>query len=226
MTLVLNTSCNNQVQIYESIQGEGMDSGLPAFFVRLQGCNVHCFFCDEKDTWILRDNNSVELEAPQILDTLEKLNPELKRVIITGGEPTEQNISPLIRLLLANDFQVSVETAATGNYVDELLADYGGRFSITFSPKDLYSKNSYTADKRIWAKCSEIKFVVASPEASNYLLNTIIPNLAQSNNQCPIFLVPDWYNLEPNKKLVIELLKKYPNRFRMGFQLHKIVDMP
>lgn len=228
MNLILHSSGERIAEIYESIQGEGMDMGLPAFFIRLQGCNVHCFFCDEKETWIKRENNSIELSANEILETLEELNPLLKRVVITGGEPTEQKLETLISLLIKNNYKVSVETAATGEFLQDLFKEYNSNIplSISFSPKEVYSKNSAIQDEKIWARCDELKFVIANEEAIEYLINSIIPNLQKHNNPCPIFLVPDWYNFDKTKVMVQKLLTKYPSRFRLGIQLHKLVEMP
>ena len=97
---------------------------------------------------------------------------------------------------------------------------------ISFSPKELYSKSSSIQDERIWQFCSEIKFVIANSQAPEYLLTRIIPQLKKYSNNCPIFLVPDWFNMDANKKIIIELLNQYPNRLRWGVQMHKLVDMP
>ncbi|MBI1799016.1 MAG: 7-carboxy-7-deazaguanine synthase QueE, partial [Candidatus Eisenbacteria bacterium] len=38
-------------EIFLSIQGEGPGAGIPAHFVRLQGCDVGCRWCDSRYTW-------------------------------------------------------------------------------------------------------------------------------------------------------------------------------
>ena len=39
-------------EIFQTIQGEGVFTGLPAIFVRLQGCPVGCPWCDTRHTWV------------------------------------------------------------------------------------------------------------------------------------------------------------------------------
>ncbi|MEF1220566.1 7-carboxy-7-deazaguanine synthase QueE, partial [Photobacterium damselae] len=38
-------------EVFETIQGEGVFTGVPAIFVRLQICPVGCSWCDTKQTW-------------------------------------------------------------------------------------------------------------------------------------------------------------------------------
>ena len=219
MTFILHQSTETQPEIVETIQGEGVHTGVPSFFIRLQGCRVHCFFCDEKETWVNRENNSIEAETDEIIDQLEIMNSLLKRVVITGGEPTEQPVAKLIKALQAKSYEVAIETAGTGEYTQEIL-DNEDLF-VTFSPKEVYSKSSSIQDQRIWSRADELKFVIANQEAEQYLLQQVLPKLKEANNSCPIFLVPDWYNQETTKEQVLELCKQYPGHFRMGFQLHK-----
>ena len=37
------------VEDFVSLEGEGLHTGTPTYFIRLAGCNVHCVFCDTKE---------------------------------------------------------------------------------------------------------------------------------------------------------------------------------
>jgi len=49
-------------EVFETIQGEGFFTGVPAIFIRLQGCPVECSWCDTKQTWV------IDLEKETSLD--------------------------------------------------------------------------------------------------------------------------------------------------------------
>jgi 7-carboxy-7-deazaguanine synthase len=230
--LIINQSIDAKPEIFETVQGEGLNAGLPAIFIRLQGCDVHCAFCDEKDTWLRRENNSLVMSVEAILDYISSLHSTVRRVVITGGEPTQQELKELILALMIAGYEVAIETAATGYFTVDLFYDYPKKLFVTFSPKEIYSTTKI-ADERIWAKADEIKFVIANAAARDYTLNTIIPNLQKINHLShkassikPVFLVPDWFNLSATKDIAWQTLRENPEILRMGFQSHKLLEMP
>ena len=236
-SLTLNKT-NNQVQIFETVQGEGMFLGVPSFFIRLQGCSVRCFFCDEKKTWALGTKNEQILNYEEILEQLQIMNSGLKRVVITGGEPTEQDIVPFIKFLNNHGYKVALESAMTGKYAQAVL-DYifvqEQSFWLTFSPKAIYSEAGEPSDERVYSLAHEIKFVIADDKAVDFLENTLLPKILFKDSvketavengvvqpsSKPFFLVADWNNLKENQARILELLKKYPETLRIGIQAHK-----
>lgn len=77
--------------IFHSIQGEGALAGEPMAFLRLAGCSVGCHECDTDYSVHER------LEIGEILQRLaEVLRPHTSRVWITGGEPTDHDLAPLV----------------------------------------------------------------------------------------------------------------------------------
>lgn len=76
--------------IFQTIQGEGALLGVPMVFVRLAGCSVGCPQCDT--------NYSVaeRLTIAEILARVESVRGDASWVYVTGGEPTDHDLWPLL----------------------------------------------------------------------------------------------------------------------------------
>ena len=95
-------------EVFYSIQGEGATAGLPAVFVRLQGCSVGCAWCDTKYSWDPEAGRAVDL--PALVD--EAAAFPCRRAVVTGGEPLESPLFvPLLRGLAGRGFVIEVETS-------------------------------------------------------------------------------------------------------------------
>jgi 7-carboxy-7-deazaguanine synthase len=96
-------------EVFHSLQGEGPSAGTPAHFVRLQGCDVGCHWCDTKYSW------SFEAGAEVSVDQLRDRAQELGRadlLVVTGGEPLAQTgVRSLLEAGLERWARVEVETS-------------------------------------------------------------------------------------------------------------------
>jgi 7-carboxy-7-deazaguanine synthase len=114
-------------ETFFSIQGEGATAGLPAIFVRLQGCSVGCAWCDTKYSWDPTAGRAVTLDA--ILEEIASY--PCHRVVITGGEPLESTLFvPLAAALAEEGFRIEVETSGTLPPPPEAGADIQWNVSV------------------------------------------------------------------------------------------------
>lgn len=76
----------------DTIQGEGINAGYPATFIRLQGCTLECVWCDTLDVW--RHGN--EYSFDEVLDLLQphiyKYEWGQQHIVLTGGSPLKQQM--------------------------------------------------------------------------------------------------------------------------------------
>ena len=110
-------------EIFYSLQGEGRNTGTPATFIRLCGCNLGCPFCD---TDFLQGK---EMSDDEIIAEVIK-NPA-SLVVITGGEPSLQLTYAFVEKLHDAEKYVAIETNGTHVIPDNV--DW-----VTVSPKQSY----------------------------------------------------------------------------------------
>jgi len=131
--------------MFETIQGEGAYTGIPAIFVRLQGCPVGCPWCDTKHTWTLdnalmssaekvlnktqESEHFFETDESGILALFAQQGYVAKHVVITGGEPCMYDLVGLTQVLHDQGYSTQIETS--GTY--EICCD--DRTYVTVSPK-------------------------------------------------------------------------------------------
>lgn len=101
------------MEIYRSVQGEGMLMGVPTTFVRFFACNLRCSWCDTKYSWSVREGGTWEtLPAGEVAERVQALGA--RHVVLTGGEPTLQKELPrLAALLKESGHHLTVETNTT-----------------------------------------------------------------------------------------------------------------
>lgn len=76
----------NVIEVFESIQGEGLTQGQHALFIRFAGCNLRCSICDTKYTWDLKGDAESPVQTMPFGDLLMKASG-VRRIVFTGGEP-------------------------------------------------------------------------------------------------------------------------------------------
>lgn len=107
----------NVHEVFRSISGEvgEIPQGSIAWFIRFQGCNLRCSWCDTKRAQEI-DIPGHEV-GPTTADTIADSIPVNSNVILTGGEPYCQPLDELfalIELLHAKNCRVQIET--NGSY--------------------------------------------------------------------------------------------------------------
>lgn len=144
-------------EIFFSIQGEGLNAGQPAIFVRFGNCNLKCTWCDTKYTWHPEVRDNVEASLERVFAEVRKY-PQCQHLVITGGEPMlQQDAIRAIRNEFP-DYYIEVET--NGSQEPRCEADVD---LFTVSYKTSNSGNAPYELKTRGPKCV-YKFVVCAPD--------------------------------------------------------------
>ncbi|MFZ4504543.1 MAG: 7-carboxy-7-deazaguanine synthase QueE [Methylovulum sp.] len=188
---------------FYSIQTEGYFAGTPADFIRLQGCSVGCTWCDTKHSW--SSKKGVEKSVAEIIGDLKSIGIS-NHVIITGGEPLEQDLSELILALISGGYFIAIETSGT-----EPLQE--GINWITCSPKNFKKK---TLDS-VLSFADELKFIYTDESDEEFIMNSLRKTGAKH-----AYIQPNYDNQEATQKAV-EYCKK--TGFKLSLQMHKYIEI-
>jgi organic radical activating enzyme len=98
-----------------TVQGEGVNSGKQAAFIRLGGCNLTCTWCDTPYTW---DTSRYDLKVENTrydIDEVVSLLPKVPIIVISGGEPLLQynSLEILCNRLISQNYKIEIETNGT-----------------------------------------------------------------------------------------------------------------
>ena len=187
-------------EYFLSVQGEGINTGRLALFIRFGQCNLVCSFCDSKKA--LKNYKSYSLA--DIEKILIKYRSKTKWIILTGGEPLLHDLSLLIKKVKHYKYKIAMET--NGTIYQSWLNNIDW---ITVSPKSGSKINN-----KVIKKASELKFVIVKPEDIKFA-EKFMPFE-------PSFLMP----VNNDRKVVRMIIKyletsKYKDYFRLGIQMHK-----
>ncbi|WP_105245078.1 7-carboxy-7-deazaguanine synthase QueE [Psychrobacter sp. Marseille-P5312] len=213
-------------EIFYSLQGEALTSGLPTIFVRLTGCPLRCVYCDTEYAFTGGERQSLDA----IIATI-KTYP-CKRICLTGGEPLAQpNAIELMQRLLSDGYEISLETAGALSVKDVPAA--------VSKMMDLKTPSSGEAAKNLWSNLDhltqhdQIKFVIMNRTDYDWAKATLIEHQLDKRVGTiwfsPMFTVADDIDdaVSPEVPVLARELAEWiltdalPVRFQL--QLHKII---
>ena len=218
------TTLNIAEMFSDTVQGEGISSGVVSTFMRLQHCTLNCKWCDTTEVW--RQGNPYTID--EVLSLFEKYGliekfSAKQHLILTGGSPLKQqqaleiliqtfslvyNFKPFIEVeneavLMPSEFMVQNVNQWNNS---PKLANSGMRESVRYKPEVLRKMSSL---KNSW-----FKFVIDSEsdwdEIQNYYLNLDLIRKPQ------IILMPKGQTreeLQQTRELTVELAIKHNVRF-------------
>jgi 7-carboxy-7-deazaguanine synthase len=112
-------------EIFYSLQGEGMLTGVPSVFVRLAGCPLRCKWCDTKFAW---SESAGEFHTAEEVKKKIEVYPT-QHVVVTGGEPMMHAGFDEFIVGFAGEKHITIETAGI-KYIPNLRCDL-----MSISPK-------------------------------------------------------------------------------------------
>lgn len=190
---------------FYTVQGEGAHAGTPAYFIRLGGCDVGCFWCDVKESWNAEAHPKHTPES--LADAAADSGAPV--AVITGGEPCMHRLDELTDALKARGLRNHIETSGahplTGTW------DW-----VTLSPKKFKP-----ARDEFYALAHELKVIV-------YNKHDLAWGESHSVRMVPTalrFFQPEWDERDSSVPMILNYIRENTH-WRISLQTHKYMGIP
>jgi organic radical activating enzyme len=191
---------------FYTVQGEGGNTGQAAYFIRLGGCDMGCWWCDVKESW----NASLHplTHAEEMAERASQY--PAKAVVVTGGEPVLYNLGYLCRKLKEKGIRTFLETAG----VRKLTGEWDW---ICLSPK-----KGMLPLEEYFSLADELKVIIHNESD----LRWAEANAARVQNAgCLFYLQPEWSVHDRILPEIIGYVKDHPE-WKISLQTHKYMNIP
>lgn len=215
-------------EMFETIQGEGVYTGVPAVFIRLQGCPVGCAWCDTKHTWdtsesdqrdfgiiLAKQNETREWSQVSADDLIRyyQTSYTARHIVITGGEPCLYDLRPLTEAFENIGCQCQIETSGTS----EVLVS--PKTWVTVSPK-INMKGQLPVLESALMRANEIKHPVGTGKDIEQL-DTLLAGVTL-NDSTVIALQPISQKPRATELCIQTCIQR---NWRLSVQTHKYINI-
>lgn len=201
-------------EMFLTLQGEGVQAGRRAVFVRFAGCNLWsgreqdrasaiCRFCDTDFVGTDGAGGAKFADAAELVAAVAEFwgaDPAHRFVVLTGGEPMLQVDDALVDTLHAAGFEIAIESNGT-------LAVHPGIDWVCISPKAGSQVVQRQGDelKLVWPQPGSDVADLETWDFAHYLVQPLDSAAAEANHAAAIDLVmarPQWrLTLQAHKAL-------------------------
>lgn len=191
------------VEIFESLQGEGRNTGRPCVFVRFAGCNLSCPWCDTDTA------KRFSLELGELLREIKSFRA--KSVVLTGGEPTiAAGMPKLVAELKREGYWIAVETNGLKSPGWLQFVDY-----VAVSPKAEFA--SLYGGEETLREADEVRIVASGEDVAGFC-----EKMRQRIAACDYYVSPCDKDGEIDFATAKSVLSRLEG-WSLSVQLHKIL---
>lgn len=217
-------------EIFHSLQGEGVQAGLPTVFVRLTGCSLRCSWCDTAYSFVGGADRALE----DVVAEMESY--PTRRACVTGGEPLDQKeeCEALLGRLLERGWEVVLETGGAADVSGADALEPRGRLVLSVDvkcPSSNMQKRNRWENLPVLRAHDQLKFVIADARDYAYAKQVLAghPGIRAQVLFNPMWTPPSDHPKgldvpEPvDLRWVAERVLADGLDVRVGTQLHKVI---
>lgn len=222
--------------IFASIQGEGSRAGERCVFVRFQGCNLNCSYCDTKEA--IKKDNSKSMDAIEISLVVDDYR-EINTVVFTGGEPLlylNKDIIQYFKPSYPDDddkvYNVIIQTNGTQKLLDEITDFLTSDDLICCDIKcnaSNFIEQFFIAYNNVYSDSLNIEFKIPVAEQDVALdIDSNVASLRRSvygMKDINVYLSPIISENEDIKETYKKFAELDLQHTRLNFQIHKLIGV-
>jgi 7-carboxy-7-deazaguanine synthase len=202
-------------ETFSSLLGESTLAGLPAFFIRLSGCNLRCAYCDT--TYAYEEGEPRSLAS--LVETAR--GSALRLVLVTGGEPLlQEGARMLLDELIEAGLEVMLET--NGSLPIQGINPLVRRIVDVKCPGSGMSGHNLWTNLEILTPRDEVKFVIGNQDDFTWALE--VATRYQVSGRLPVLISPVFGALSLSE--VAAWIVKSGQPLRLNLQMHKYIWGP
>ena len=193
------------VEKFVSVNGEGQCAGELAAFVRFQGCNLNCSYCDT--SWANEKDASYQvMTEEEICSWIQQQN--VTNVTLTGGEPLRIEIETNGSVGLAGFVGIGENIRFTMDY----------KLNVSGMTEHMCVDNFALLSKK-----DTVKFVSGSLDDLEQAREII--EKYHLTEVCKVYISPVFGQIDP-ADIVDYMIEHHQNGVRLQLQLHKFIWDP
>ena len=223
-------------EIFQSVQGEGLYTGVKQVFIRFYACNMQCAWCDTSQSRKSSEYQTLSLE--DVLSQVQELWDVCHSISLTGGEPLLQRrfIKECLPFFKKNNKLIYLETNGILSEDLEDINDFIDIISMDIKLPSSTKGQAYWQEhqnflkKTLEAKHQDVFIkVVVSFDTQKEDIEKSVQLVSKVNPQLPFIIQPN--SLDFDKGVVSKCIEyqnyclKYLSNVRIIPQLHKFLKV-
>lgn len=218
------------IEIFRSLQGEGICLGELMTFVRFCGCNLSCDYCDTR--YAGDESNARAMSVEQIVDEVRREAQSGEFVSLSGGEPLlwADFIADLSRHLKDHGHKLYLET--NGSLTDALpkIIDLVDVVAMDIKPPSACGKTLWKEHEAFLSLCKGTAFVklVVADNTTAEEVEQAAQLVARVKHDSPFILQPAVGTRAPDMQTVRKyraIADRHLSRVSIIAQMHKLWGM-
>lgn len=209
------------LEVFQSIQGEGLYAGVKQVFIRFFECNMHCVWCDTPHSIGDTSQKYEEYTTEQLSQVVDQYRRGCHSLSLTGGEPLIQAdfIKSFLGMHEKTALKIYLETNGTlpdelEKIIDEVdIIAMDMKMPSSTKQKEFWSEHEASLDIALQSDSELFVKIVVSADTEQKDLNMATTVLATKSKRIPLIIQPNTFDLKNGVAAKCQEFQDYALRY-------------